>query len=416
MKLGLLIVGTEVLKGLVADANTFWLANHLKTLNLELHKSVTVGDTEDEIIKGLHDLYEKCDVVITSGGLGPTLDDITKTTIGKFFNLKLEKSKEARIVAEKNYKQFNRELANEHVYEILPVGFTPLWNPSGFAPAFYYQTSDHKFIFSGPGVPKEFKSIITEHFQKIMNPYLEDTGFSETLTFRTKRIPEEKIFSEVVPTLWQDLEKYGTVSSLPQLMSVDICSHIKAKSKKELDEKKTEVVKLLTSSALAPYIWEVGTRSLEKVILDLAVKNNIHFGFAESCTGGLCSHRMTNVSGVSQAFWGSVVCYDNSIKENILSVKSETLKQFGAVSEETAAEMSQGLYQKFKLEIAISITGIAGPNGGSDEKPVGTVCLGLTDKNGTSTSRLVLFGDREQLKGRFSQAALLLLLEKLQSY
>ncbi|MFY7993462.1 MAG: nicotinamide-nucleotide amidohydrolase family protein [Bacteriovoracaceae bacterium] len=415
MKLGLLIVGTEVLKGLVADANTFWLAGHLKSLNLELSKTITVGDGEAEIIKGLQELYEQCDFVFTSGGLGPTLDDITKTSIASFFNLEVKHSAEARLVAEKNYKQFNRELVNGHIYETLPVGFSPLWNPSGFAPAFYYQTAKNKFILSAPGVPKEFKSIITEHFQKIISPFLTNKDFAETITFRTKRIPEEKIFSELCPTLWQDLEAFGNVSSLPQLMSVDVCAHLKAKSREELEDKKNKVIQLVTTSALHSYIWEIGTRSIEEVILDLSKKKNLHFGFAESCTGGLCSHRMTNIAGASSAFWGSVVCYDNSVKENILGVKKQTLQEFGAVSEQTASEMAIGLKTKLNLDLAVAITGIAGPGGGSEEKPVGTVCLGLADKAGVSTYKLVLFGDREQLKNRFAQAALMILLEKLQS-
>lgn len=124
---------------------------------------------------------------------------------------------------------------------------------------------------------------------------------------------------------------------------------------------------------------------------------------------------MTNIAGVSEVFWGSVVCYDNSVKENILGVKKQTLQEFGAVSEQTAAEMAIGLKTKLNLDIAVAITGIAGPGGGSEEKPVGTVCLGLADKSGVSTYKLVLFGDREQLKNRFAQAALMILLEKLQS-
>ena len=416
MKIGLLIIGTEVLKGLVADANTKWLADHLKSLNLELSKVITVGDGETDISHGLSDLYRDCDFVFTSGGLGPTLDDITKTSVAKFFNLPVEYSDDAHQVAKKNYEQFNRELANMHTYSTLPVGFIPLWNPSGFAPGFFFQSVDNKFLLSGPGVPREFKAIINAHFKSLVDPFLTDKYHHETVTFRTKKIPEEKIFTELVPTLWQDMEKYGSVSSLPQIMSVDICSHLKAKTEAELKEKREAVKQLISNSALQEYIWETGTRSVEEVILSLAEKHNIHFGFAESCTGGLCSHRMTNISGASKSFWGSVVCYDNSIKENILNVKSETLKNFGAVSIETAQEMSEGLKKNLKLDLAISITGIAGPGGGSEDKPVGTVCLGISDKSGTTTHRLVLFGDREQLKLRFSQAALFLLLEKLQSY
>lgn len=415
MKVGLLVIGTEVLKGLVTDANTRWLAEHLKSLNLELKKVITVGDGEEEISKGLAELYLECAFVFTSGGLGPTLDDITKVSVAKFFNVAITESAEAKIIALKNYQQFGRELPDGHTYTTLPEGFVPLWNPSGMAPGFYLQQSD-KFFLAGPGVPREFQAIVREHFKTLVTPFLVDKNHYETLTFRTKRIPEEKIFSEMTPTLWQDLERFGSVSSLPQVMSVDVCSHLKASSFEELQEKKKEVIRLVTSSALKDYIWEVGTRTMEEIILELSIKNKFHFGFAESCTGGLCSHRMTNISGVSEAFWGSVVCYDNSIKENILGVKKETLRDFGAVSTETAEEMATGLREKLKLDIAVSITGIAGPGGGSEDKPVGTVCLGIADKNGVSTQRLVLFGDREQLKIRFSQAALMLLLEKLQSY
>ncbi len=414
MKIGLLIIGTEVLKGMVVDANTHWLAGFLKKQHLELQKVTIVGDSEDEIIMGLTELYKSCDLVFTSGGLGPTQDDITKNSIASFFKLKVEFSKEAREAAEKNYNQFNRELANGHVYETLPTGFTPLWNPTGFAPGFFYKSAENKFIFSGPGVPKEFKSIITEHFNSLLATFLPKTGFQKTINFRTKRIPEEKIFTEVAPSLWSDLERYGSVSSLPHLMSVDVCAHLKAKSRNELEQFETEVTNLVLNSPLKKYIWEVGDRSLEEVITTLASKKKYHFGFAESCTGGLCSHRMTNISGVSEVFWGSVVCYDNSVKENILGVKPDTLKIFGAVSEETAREMALGLLKNLNLDLAVSITGIAGPGGGSEEKPVGTVCLGIADKNGISTQRLQLFGDREQLKNRFSQAALFLLLEKLQ--
>lgn len=416
MKIGLLIVGTEVLKGMVADANTFWLAGFLKKQHLELSKVITVGDSETEIVRGLTELYHDCEMVFTSGGLGPTLDDITKTAIARYFKLNIEYSAQAREIAVKNYQQFNRELANGHVYETLPQGFTALWNPTGFAPGLFFQSPQKKFILSGAGVPKEFKILVSEHFQSLLAPHLPQTGFHQTITFRTKRIPEEKIFTELVPTLWQDLERYGTVSSLPQLMSVDVCAHLKASSQTELEKKEKDVMALVSRSALKDYIWEIGTRTIEEVIMDLALKHKVHFGFAESCTGGLCSHRMTNVAGVSQVFWGSVVCYDNSVKENTLKVNSSTLKEYGAVSEQTAAEMATGLKSLLNLDMAISITGIAGPGGGSAEKPVGTVCIGVADKTGVSTQRLVLFGDREQLKNRFSQAALMLLLEKLQSY
>ena len=234
------------------------------------------------------------------------------------------------------------------------------------------------------------------------------------LYFRTNRIPEEKIFGEVDRDLWKNLERYGDVSSLPNYAGVDIGVALRAPDEITLRNKKDSVMCVMKASPIWANVWHIGLESAEEVIVMLATKLQKTFGFAESCTGGLCSHRVTNVSGASRCFWGSVVSYDNSVKLHQLGVNLETLQDHGAVSVETAREMAAGVRLSLGVDIGVSITGIAGPHGGSTEKPVGTVCIGWSTTDETDAVRLQFFGDRELLKNRFAQSALYTLLERLE--
>lgn len=415
MKIGLLIIGNEILEGKIADANTRQLSLFLREHHLELLTSLIVKDQEALIHQGLATLFSQCDVVVTSGGLGPTKDDVTKEAIASYLGRKIAYSDRSHQVAEKNYSRFNRPFpGKEHGYCYLPDGFVALDNSTGFAPTFFAEHHG-KLIFCGPGVPKEFRSLLTDHFMKLVSQHLPlPTGFIEGITIRTKKVPEEKIFGEVDITLWDKLSELGSVSSLPTTMGVDIGIKIQAQSEMELQTKKQKVLSIFDNSPVKPNIWQIGNLSLEEYIVKVANEKNITYGFAESATGGMCSHRVTNISGSSKTFLGGIVSYAESVKENVLQVKADTLQKFGAVSLETAAEMSQGLAQNLGVDVAISITGLAGPNGGTPEKPVGTVCFGITRQGQTQTHMSQMPGDREQLKLRFSQAALFYLLEELE--
>ncbi len=415
MKFGLLIIGNEILDGKITDLNTRFLSEFLRTNHLELHVMMTVKDNEASIHQGLKTLADRCEVIVTSGGLGPTLDDITKQTIASYVGSKIMFSDAAMRVAEKNYSRFQRPFpGKEHGYCFLPEGFIPLDNSTGFAPGFFIH-HENKCIFSAPGVPREFKVMTEEHLLRLVNPP-EGSGLLESLNFRTRKVPEEKIFGEVDKDLWKKLSQFGDVSSLPILFGVDIGVKIRASNQKELDEKRTAVTKVMKDSPVWENVWHVGYESVEEMIVRTANAKKIKYGFSESCTGGLCSHRMTNISGASTSFMGSVVSYDNSVKENILGVSSQSLKDFGAVSVEVAKEMANGLRMNLGLDIVISVTGIAGPGGGSTEKPVGTVCIGYSTAKSTEAVRLQFYGDRELLKNRFSQAALFTLLEQLENF
>lgn len=415
MKIGLLIIGNEILEGKISDANTRQLSLFLREHHLELQTSLTVTDQEGAIHLGLKTLFSTCDVVVTSGGLGPTKDDLTKEAIASFLGRKISYSDDAYTVASQNYARFNRPFAGkEHGYCFLPEGFLALNNTTGFAPGLFAEHSG-KYLICGAGVPKEFKSLLEDHFLNlILNKFPRSSELIESITVRTKKIPEEKIFGEVDVTLWDQLSRLGNVSSLPNTMGVDIGVKLKAANAQELAEKKQKVLAIFNNSAVKPSIWQIGNLSLEEYIVQMANKKNITFGFAESCTGGLCSHRITNVSGSSQTFLGSIVSYTESVKHKMLNVEAATLKTHGAVSIQTAGEMSSGLSQQLKAKIAISTTGIAGPTGGTPEKPVGTVCFGVTNNGKTQTHSAHFPGDREQLKLRFSQAALFYLLEELE--
>lgn len=414
MKIALLVIGSEVLDGKISDANTRQLADYLRDHHLSVNMSITVRDESQAIQQGLSTLFKDHDIIITSGGLGPTKDDLTKEAIAQFLGRTISYSEAAHFVAQRNYEKFKREFpGEEHGYCHLPERFEALSNSTGFAPALYTEHAG-KLLFCGPGVPKEFKSLLQDHFIQKISGKFPPVGFIETFTVRTKRIPEEKIFGEVDKKLWDKLSIYGEVSSLPNIMGVDVGVKIVATSKEELNRKTDEVKKIFITSPLFPNIWQFGRKPIEEVIVSLANKKNISYGFAESATGGLCSHRITNISGSSQTFLGSVVCYAEEVKEKIINVSAETLQQYTAVSAQASEEMACGLAKNLNLDIAISITGYAGPGAGADGTPAGTVYITSYAKGKVTSSHYQFFGDREQLKNRFAQAAFYLLLEELE--
>lgn len=416
MKAGFLIIASEVLNGKISDVNNQALARFLRTYSVDIQKTVIVKDEVPAIHKALRDLLEECDFVVTSGGLGPTKDDLTKDALGSFFGKKTLFSQSAMAVAENNYEKFGRTFAGkEHGYSYLPEGFVALNNSTGFAPGLFYEDGE-KSILCGPGVPREFRGIIEEHLEKLILSKRNTENQFRLINIRTKRIPEEKIFGEVDKNLWGQLEAFGDVSSLPNYLGVDVGVKIFGKNKDELDRKEKEILSIIDQSPLKPSVWHIGLESIEEIVLTSARKRGMTFGFAESATGGLCAHRITSISGSSQSFMGSIVSYDSSVKTGVLGVSSGTLETHSAVSQETAKEMAQGARDKLKVDIAVSVTGIAGPNGGTPEKPVGFVCVGVSSKLGTEAFESKLFGDREQLKYRFSQQVLMTLIETMEKF
>jgi nicotinamide-nucleotide amidase len=414
MNVSVIIIGDEILNGRTKDLNAAWISGYLFKKGLNLISIRFIRDLSEEIKSALAAALNDSDVVITSGGIGPTLDDKTKNTLANFFQKNIIERADVKNIVEKNYERFNRPwnpLLNH--YHFFPEDFIATNNPKGLAPGIvYFQNEKRKLVMSAPGVPSEFKAMLEDEFYPIIKTYFanEIQEYHQTI-IRTEGIAEEKIFYELCPTLWNDLEKFGKVSSLPHTIGIDIIvTYLKQTQTGPYEQ---AIKKIIAESGLLPHVWHWGAETLPELILQKALEKNITFSFAESCTGGLASSKFTDLSGASAVFMGSVVSYANSAKENILNVSAETIKKFTVVSTETAIEMAKGAREKFKTDIAISITGIAGPSGGTPDLPVGTVVIGFATQNNSGAKSYIMPGDRMRKKDRFSDRALLTLLELL---
>lgn len=414
MKTGLLIIASEVLNGKIKDLNTSLIADILRSHFQELEIQVAVADQEKSIHEALAFLSSKCDLIITAGGVGPTKDDITKATLASFFGKRIVYSSDSEKIADENYQNMGRLFpGKDHPYTFLPEGFIPLSNPNGFAPGFYFDSGKVK-VLSVPGVPRELTQMLEFHLPKLVFSKMNSKSFFKHVTIRTRGVPEEKIFGEVDPSLWDKLEALGAVSSLPIIYGVDIGVKIVASSEQEIQVLESQVHKVFDDSPVLPHIWHRGKETVEEVILKKAQEKNLTFSFAESATGGLCSNRMTDVPGVSSHFFGGVICYDTSVKENLLGVSSRLIEEKNVVSQEVAQEMAIGVKRALSTDLGISITGLAGPGGGTEQIPVGTVCIGVAGRKTTRTFQYQFKGDRSLLKNRFAQIALFALLDALE--
>lgn len=412
MTIELIIIGDEILNGRTVDANLAWLAPWLFKQGLKLGNVAIVRDDQEQMLKALELAWSRSDIVLTSGGIGPTLDDLTKTVLAEFAGKKLCEDRQARAIVENNYARLSRPWTpTTNGYHLIPQDFIATDNPGGLAPGLVW--FDHnKALMAAPGVPKEF-ALMVEH---VFFPLLQSKGFNVAgdqaqIIMRTYGVPEEKIFGELCPSLWQQLTPYGKVASLPHLTGVDILITFDGANNKEKFQ--SEIQTIVESSALSAHVWQWGELSLEQLIVDKAREKNLTFCFAESCTGGLAASKITDIAGSSEVFLGSAVTYANEAKNEFVGVKQQTLSKFGAVSEEVASEMASGALKKFGADFCVSFSGIAGPGGGSGAKPVGLVCQGFASAQKTQSRSLQFRGDRLKLKERFALSGLFWLLENL---
>ncbi len=413
MNFDLIIVGNELLNGKIEDRNTHYIAKELYKHGHTLRKVHIIGDEEKLYFEALDAAFNESDVVITTGGLGPTKDDLTKSILAKYFDKEISHSEKAMEVAKLHYKRGNKEYDTEKIkYHLFPKDFEVVLNPVGYAPGLSY-TQDGKSVFATPGVPTEFQAMLS---QEIL-PSLAQKSEKQIkhVIVKTWKIPEAKIFHDLCPTLWDELAQFGEVSSLPHMTGVDIGVKLIGDDKTNSENEK-KVLQIIQNSAIRDNIWHIGPETMEEVIIKEATAKKLKIGFAESCTGGLLASKITDVSGSSAVFWGSVVSYANEVKMKSLNVAEETLKAHGAVSKETAFEMAKGAREHLDVDIAVTTTGIAGPGGGSKEKPVGTVGIGVSTLKNTESDLYYFTGTRTSLKERFARFALLKLLETIRDY
>ena len=388
----ILTIGKELLIGQVIDTNSTWLGSELNALGINVKRILSIADEADEIKEAIDYALKNASIVIATGGLGPTRDDITKKCIAEYFDDSMEFHQETydRMVA--IFKKFGREPQEAHKEQSkMPTKAIILKNEMGTAPGMLFKIGE-KSLLSVPGVPYEMKNIFTKQFV----PLLKEQYINEIILHRTIRTVGvgESILAAQIDDIVNSFPSNLSVAYLPSIGTVRIRLSANGSNENEIRAllKKYEDQIL---NRVKEYVFGFDLTTLEESLQTLAVRQKIKIGTAESCTGGSIAKRITAISGSSAYYEGSFICYSNELKMNLLDVKSETLEKHGAVSEDTVKEMCLACVAKLNVDLAVAVSGIAGPTGGTAEKPIGTVWLACGNNSHMVTKKLSLAKDRK---------------------
>ncbi|MDA0986716.1 MAG: CinA family nicotinamide mononucleotide deamidase-related protein [Bacteroidetes bacterium] len=408
----IITIGDELLIGQVINTNQAYIAHKFNEIGIFVKQMSTVGDIEKEILSAFKFGWENFDFVCVTGGLGPTHDDITKKSICKFFNKKLVANKDALINIKSLLSLRNIPLSKLAIEQAnIPSDFIPLKNKLGTAQGLFYQTkikNKFKYFLAMPGVPYEMKTIIEDSFIPTYKSKFNDEVILHK-TFKTTGISEANLFEKVgdAKNILKGNPK-STLAYLPSPRGTKLRITIRSKNKNSANHKLKKIEEFIKSKA-SSFIYTEQNLELEFIIGKILKKKNLTLSIAESCTGGYISNRVTNVAGSSNYFLQSFITYSNESKIKMLGVLKNTLNKFGSVSKQVSEQMAVGALKNSKSNYAISITGIAGPTGGSIEKPIGSAWISIADSNKV-ISKFYNFGNNRILfKERASQAALDLL-------
>lgn len=393
MKAEILAVGTELLMGQIANTNAQYISSRLPAAGIGVYYHSVVGDNPERIKECLSLALSRSDIIITTGGLGPTQDDLTKETIAALVNKKLVLDKESMEKMKAFFKDRKRKMPqNNNKQAYLPEGSIIIRNKNGTAPGCIIEEND-KVIVMLPGPPSEMKPM----FEEGVMPFFESrSGFWLKSRFL-------KIFgigeSTVEDNLIDLIDRQTNPTIAPYAKDGEITLRITARYKK--DSENADIITPVEDEIRKRFgdaVYSSENKSLAQVAAEMLLKRKTTISLAESCTGGLLSSKLTEIPGISEVFDRAAVTYSNRSKIDELGVKQETLEKYGAVSEQTAAEMADGIRNAASTDIGISVTGIAGPDGGTPEKPVGTVYIALSHKNGVDVQKLELWGDRNRIR------------------
>ncbi|MBK1811777.1 competence/damage-inducible protein A [Clostridium sp. YIM B02505] len=401
MRAEIISVGTEILLGDIVNTNAQFLAKELASIGIEVYNQTVVGDNEERMLKAFKNAFEKCDLIVTTGGLGPTPDDLTKETAAKFFDQELVVHEESWKHIESYFSKSGRVMEGSNAKQAyFPKDAVVLPNPNGTAPGAILK-KDEKIIVVLPGPPKEMKPMFINH----VFPYLQQ--YSDTmLVSKVLRIfgIGEGVMAEEISDIISD-QSNPTVA--PYAKERDVTLRITAKAKDEEEAKRLiKPVEDKIRERLNDNIYGEDDVTLEEVVAKILVSNKLTIATAESCTGGLIAATLINYPGISEVFMEGAVTYSNDSKMKRLGVKADTLEKYGAVSEETAGEMAEGIAKNAGTRIGISTTGIAGPGGGSTDKPVGLVYMGIHIDGSTLVKKFNFQGSRESIRQRATMNAL----------
>ncbi|MBK9732862.1 MAG: competence/damage-inducible protein A [Chitinophagaceae bacterium] len=393
MNATIITIGDELLIGQVVDTNSAWMGQELNSIGVYVIRRIAVGDDKKEIIAALNEAREISDLILITGGLGPTKDDITKHTLCQYFDSKLVFNEEIFEMVKAIFDRLSRPMleSNRSQAEV-PDKCIPIKNLNGTAPGMWFN-HDGKVFVSMPGVPWEMKLMMTNNVLPQIKTLFK-TPFILHKTILTQGIGES-FLAEKIRDIEDDFPAGFKLAYLPYLSSVRLRITARGEDEKYLQQTTEAFVKRLRDS-IGEYIWGYDDDVLEEVIGKILLQQKATLSIAESCTGGLIAFRIVSVAGASDYFGGSIVSYSYEAKKKLLGVKEATLNTYGAVSKETVCEMATGVLEKMQTSYSIAVSGIAGPGGGTEEKPVGTVWIAVAGNNRVMAKKFFFPGNRQR--------------------
>lgn len=386
----IITIGDEILIGQIVDTNSAWMGKELNKIGVSVKQITSVSDSANHIVDALNDARKRADIILITGGLGPTKDDITKITLSNYFNMPLKRDAETLAHVEAIFARLNRPMIDLNRKQAdVPDGCTVIQNKNGTAPCMWFDVDD-KVIVSMPGVPFEMMYLMEEEILPRIKAKF-NLPFIIHRTILTAGLGES-FLAQQIEDIEESLPAHIKLAYLPKMGQVRLrlstTGYDEAALLADINLFAAQIMQRLAANVVVDE-----DIALEKAILNMMKARNLTLSTAESCTGGYISHLITQHAGSSAVFAGGAVVYSYDLKESVLGVKHETLTTYGAVSEQTVKEMAEGAIIHFKTDYAIAVSGIAGPDGGLPGKPVGSVWIAIASKERV-VAKLFTFGNK----------------------
>lgn len=411
MQAEIISIGDELLIGMTVDSNSAWMGRELTYLGIEVYQITSISDNREHIIKAVDESLKRSDLVLVTGGLGPTSDDITKKTLGEYFDMELVRDDGVLDNIKKLLSNRGLDLNENNIRQAeVPSGCRVLENRLGTAPGMWFEKNG-RVLVSMPGVPYEMEYIMENHvipgiIDHFNRPYIK---YRLVMTYGTF----EAHLAEILEDFEREMPKSVRLAYLPTSGIIKLRLTARGEGEAETDRILDEQIARL-QKIIPEYIYGFDGVSLEEATGKILREKKLTVSFAESCTGGNVSRMITGIPGSSDYFTGSVIAYANSIKIKELGINNRDLDSYGAVSKEVALQMAQGIREKYNTDYGVSTTGIAGPGGGTDEKPVGTVWIAVSSKHGSHAEKHNYAFTRTNNIRRASLAAINLLRKRVE--